>query len=251
MANVLNEEVTNQNEINQNLEQITSQKELVTEKEQIHFLDTTLGKLVNTAIDLGLRWILPDFVENQIIDVKESLLRGGLKEGINTVIDNAVDMGKSVMGIFTGKFDSISQAKEAVKNGGIIDGFSNVLDSVVNKTTEKGWLNSNIGNLIIKGKDVILDNVSKNIENNFAEQLTGIEKLSKYEENWKEFFNNKDFSGMEREYKKIKEQLNNLLPFEITLKQARQIENLHAFIKNNGRNFNLSKEQLELANTFL
>lgn len=155
------------------------------------------------------------------------------------------------MGIFTGKFDSISQAKEAVKNGGIIDGISNVLDSVVNKTTEKGWLNSNIGNLIIKGKDVILDNVSKNIENNFAEQLTGIEKLSKYEENWKEFFNNKDFSGMEREYKKIKEQLNNLLPLEITLKQARQIENLHALIKNNGRNFNLSKEQLELANTLL
>ena len=106
-------------------------------------------------------------------------------------------------------------------------------------------------NLIIKGKDVILDNVSKNIENNFAEQLTGIEKLSKYEENWKEFFNNKDFSGMEREYKKIKEQLNNLLPLEITLKQARQIENLHALIKNNGRNFNLSKEQLELANTLL
>ena len=155
------------------------------------------------------------------------------------------------MGIFTGKFDSISQAKEAVKNGGIIDGISNVLDSVVNKTTEKGWLNSNIGNLIIKGKDVILDNVSKNIENNFAEQLTGIEKLSKYEENWKEFFNNKDFSGMEREYKKIKEQLNNLLPLEITLKQASQIENLHALIKNNGRNFNLSKEQLELANTLL
>ena len=57
---------------------------------------------------------------------------------------------------------------------------------------------------------------------------------------------------MEREYKKIKEQLNNLLPLEITLKQARQIENLHALIKNNGaRNFNLSKEQLELANTLL
>ena len=76
MANVLNEEVTNQNEINQNLEQTTNQNELVTEKEQTHFLDTTLGKVVNTAIDLGLRWVLPDFVENQIIDVKDSLLRG-------------------------------------------------------------------------------------------------------------------------------------------------------------------------------
>ena len=237
-------------EINKELSN-SNNNELTNEKEQKSFLETTLGKTINTAVDIGLRWVLPDFIENQVIDVKDSLIKGGLKEGINTVIDNAVDMGKSVMGIFTGKFDSISQAKEAVKNGGIIDGISNVLDSVVNKTTEKGWLNSNIGNLIIKGKDVILDNVSKNIENNFAEQLTGIEKLSKYEENWKEFFNNKDFSGMERKYKKIKEQLNNLLPLEITLKQARQIENLHALIKNNGRNFNLSKEQLELANTLL
>ena len=214
-------------EINKELSN-SNNNELTNEKEQKRFLETTLGKTINTAVDIGLRWVLPDFIENQVIDVKDSLIKGGLKEGINTVIDNAVDMGKSVMGIFTGKFDSISQAKEAVKNGGIIDGISNVLDSVVNKS-----------------------NVSKNIENNFAEQLTGIEKLSKYEENWKEFFNNKDFSGMEREYKKIKEQLNNLLPLEITLKQARQIENLHALIKNNGRNFNLSKEQLELANTLL
>lgn len=111
--------------------------------------------------------------------------------------------------------------------------------------------NINDAHKYAKNTILILDYVSKNIENNFAEQLTGIEKLSKYEENWKEFFNNKDFSGMEREYKKIKEQLNNLLPLEITLKQARQIENLHALIKNNGRNFNLSKEQLELANTLL
>ncbi len=41
MANILNEVVTNQNEINQNLEQTIKQNELVTEKEQTHFLDTT------------------------------------------------------------------------------------------------------------------------------------------------------------------------------------------------------------------
>ena len=223
--------------------------ELTNAKEQKSFLETTLGKTINTAIDIGLRWILPDFVENQIIDVKDSLIKGGLKEGIDTVIDKAVDMGKSIMGIFTGKFDSIAQAQEAVKNGGIIDGISNILDGVINKTTESGILNSNIGNLIIKGKDVILDNVSKNIENNFSAQINGVEKLSRYEENWKEYFNNKDFEGMEKEYEKIKKELDNLLPLESTLKQARQIENLHILIKNNGQNFNLTKEQLELANS--
>lgn len=242
----MNNLLENNQELNNN---ITNSNELTNEKEQKNFLETTLGKTINTAIDIGLRWILPDFIENQIIDVKDSLIKGGLKEGINTVIDSAVDMGKSIMGIFTGKFDSVSQAQEAVKNGGIIDGISNVLDSVINKTTKSGWLNSNIGNLIIKGKDVILDNVSKNIENNFTEQIDGIEKLAKYEENWKEYFNNKDFDGMEREYKKIKEKIKNLLPIETTLKQAREIENLHTLIKNNGKDFNLTKEQLELASS--
>lgn len=242
----MNNLLENGQELNNNT---TNSNELTNEKEQKNFLETTLGKTINTAVDIGLRWILPDFIENQIIDVKDSLIKGGLKEGINTVIDSAVDMGKSIMGIFTGKFDSISQAQEAVKNGGIIDGISNVLDSVINKTTKSGWLNSNIGNLIIKGKDVILDNVSKNIENNFTEQIDGIEKLAKYEENWKEYFNNKDFDGMEREYKKIKEKIKNLLPIETTLKQAREIENLHTLIKNNGKDFSLTKEQLELASS--
>ena len=48
--------------------------------------------------------------------------------------------------------------------------------------------------------------------------------------------------------KKIQEKLKELLPIENTLKEARVIENLHNLIKNNGQNFNLSQEQLELAN---
>ncbi len=247
MANVLNEEVTNQNEINQNLEQTTNQNELVTEQEQTHFLDTTLGKVVNTAIDLGLRWVLPDFVENQIIDVKDSLLRGGLKEGIDKAINSAVELGKSVTGIFTGKFENVSQAQNAVKNGGIIDGISDVLDSTLSFTTKQGWIPSNVASLISQGKDVILDNVSNNIEDEFVSQLDHIEKLGKYENNWREYYNAQDFEGMEREYQKIRERLKETLPLETTLKQAREIENLHLIIKNNGHNFNLTQEQLELA----
>ena len=247
MANILNEVVTNQNEINQNLEQTIKQNELVTEKEQTHFLDTTLGKVVNTAIDLGLRWVLPDFIENQIFDVKDSLLRGGLKEGIDKAINSAVELGKSVTGIFTGKFENVSQAQNAVKNGGIIDGISNVLDSTLSFTTKQGWIPSNVASLISQGKDVILDNVSNNIEDEFVNQLDHIEKLGKYENNWREYYNAQDFEGMEREYQKIKERLKETLPLETTLKQAREIENLHLIIKNNGHNFNLTQEQLELA----
>ena len=96
-------------------------------------------------------------------------------------------------------------------------------------------------------KDVILDNVSKNIENNFTSQINNLDKLSKYENNWTEYYKDKDFKGMEKEYEKIKEKLKELMPLEETLKQARQIENIHKIIKNNGGDFNLTPEQLELS----
>jgi len=234
-------------EKNNTIEPIREGAELITAKEQKNFLDTTLGKVINTAVDLGLRWVLPDFVENQVIDVKNSLIRGGLKEGIDKAIDSALELGKSVTGIFTGKFENVSQAQNAVKNGGIIDGVSDALDTALSFTTKQGWLPRNVTSMIRQGKNVILDNVSNNIESEFVSQLDHIEKLGKYENNWRNYFQSQNFEGMEREYQKIKERLKEILPIEQTLKQAREIENLHLLIKNNGQNFNLTQEQLELA----
>ena len=230
-----------------NVNQELENKDLVTVEKQNGFLNSSVGKIINTAIDLGLRWILPDFVENQIIDVKNSLIKGGLKEGLDKAIESGIELGKSVTGIFTGKFENISQAQNAIKNGGIIDGVSNVLDTALTASTKNGWIPRNVASLIRQGKNAILDNISTNIETEFVNQLDNVEKLGKYENNWRNYYNSKDFDGMEREYQKIKDKLKELLPIETTLKQARQIENIHLLIKNNGHNFNLSDEQLQLA----
>lgn len=234
-----NELILNKQNLNQN--------ELVKSEEQKSFLNTTVGRVVNTAIDLGLRWILPDFLENQIIDIKNSLITGGLKEGINTTIEAGIELGKSVTGIFTGKFENISQAQNAIRNGGIIDGISDSIDNALNYTMKKGLIPNEVANLIRQGKNVILDNVSSNIETEFVNQLNNIEKIGKYENNWREYYKEQDFEGMEKEYNKIKDKLKQTLPLETILKQAREIENLHLIIKNNGNKFNLTKEQEELA----
>lgn len=242
-----NQEDNIQKELTQTIGEEIGAKELVTTKEQNQFLNSTIGKVINTAVDLGLRWVLPDFVENQVIDVKNSLMKGGLKEGIDKAVESAVELGKSVTGIFTGKFENVSQAQNAIKNGGIIDGVSNVIDSALATTTKKGWIPKDIANLIRQGKNVILDNVSTNIETEFVSQLNQIEKLGKYENNWKTYFKIEDFEGMEREYQKIKRKLKEIMPLEETIKQARAIENIHELIKNNGQNFQLSEEQMKLA----
>ena len=205
--------------------------------EKNNFLNNIIGKTINNAIDVGLKTILPDLIENQIIDIKNSLLENGLKSGIETAVDSALDFGKSAIGIFTGNFENMTQVKIAVADGGIIDSMSGILDKVINKTYEKGLINRNVGTLIKNGKNVLLENISKNIKNELDEQTNTLEKLGRYVNNWKEYYNNKDFEGMTKEYNKIKKLKNNIIPLENILKETKEVEVIHNLIKNNGQNF--------------
>lgn len=227
--------------------EINIEKNLEQGKEQNRFLETTLGKTINTGIDIGIRALLPDYIEEQIIDLKDNLINYGLKDGIKKSIDDAINVGKSAIGIVTGNFESISQAQTAIKNGGLIDNVSDLLDGVINKVQKEGLINSTVAKTIKQGKNSILNNVEKNIENTFNNQIKSLDYTQKYINNWKTYFNNQNFQGMEKEYNKIEKEINNLIPIEKTINEVRTIENLHNLIKNNGQDFNLSVEQLELA----
>lgn len=231
-------EINNQININSNLEKEINQK---------NFLETTLGKTINTGIDIGIRAILPNYIEEQIIDLKDNLIKYGLKDGIRKSIDDAINIGKSTLGIVTGDFENILQVQEAVKSGGIIDNISMLLDDIINKVQRNQLINSTVAKTIKQGKNVILNNIEKNIEDKFNNQIKSLGYTENYINNWKEYFNNKDFNGMEREYKKIEKEINNLMPIEKTINNVKTIENLHNLIKNNGQDFNLSREQIELA----
>ena len=237
------------NLLTNNLENnLNRENEIIKTEDQTKFIETTLGKTINFGLDIGLRALLPDYIEQQVIDIKNTLMQEGFSNGIKKVVSSAIDFGKSAIGIVTGNFENISQVQTAIKNGGIIDSVSGIVDSVLNRVNKTGKLPYNITNTIRKGKNIILNSITNKIEEEFTNQLDAAEKLQKYENNWKQYFSNKDFIGMQREYEKIREKLKILIPMENTLKQARTIENLHTLIKNNGQDFNLSKEELELVN---
>ncbi len=220
---------------------------IVTPEKQQNFLETTLGKTINTALDIGLRWILPDIIENQVIEIKDTLLKNGLKEGIKKSIDSAVEFGKSTLGIVTGKFDNISQIETVVQKGGIIDTISETIDSVLNYTMKKNLIPKNIGSVIKSSKNVLLDNVQTNLEKTMTNQLKAIENIDKYISKWNVALQEKNFDKMEQVYKNLKNNLEELIPLENTLKKARELENMHLLIKNKGKNFNISYEEMELA----
>ena len=217
------------------------------EKEQNKFINTTFGKVVDTALDIGIRYIMPDLIEEEVIDVKNALLENGLNAGIQTAVDNVVNIAKTAKGIVTGNFESVSQIKKAVETGGMIDTISESIDFAASKAKQAGIINSTVKSLISTGKNAILNNVTTNIEAELTNQEKNIEKIEKYSNNWKEYYKNKDFEGMEKEYKKIKEKMEEIIPLEKTIKNAIKIETIHNLIKNKGKNFDLSQEEVDLA----
>lgn len=221
---------------------------LLKENNQNEFLESTLWKTINNGIDIGIRYLLPDLVEDEIIELKENLINFGLKDGIKKSIDSVIETGKEAIGILSGNFENVTQIQKVVKNGGIIDKVSDVLDVVIEKGEEKGKINNTIGKALKKGKTSILSSVERNIEATLNNQINSAKNVEKYINNWKEYYSNKDFDGMQKEYYKIEKELKKLVPIENTINNARYIENIHNLIKNNGKNFNLTQEELELAN---
>lgn len=234
-------------ELANNLENNIYNSPDVTLENQKSFLDTSIGKVVNIALDTGIRALLPDLIEEQIIDIKDEIINNGFKAGVTEAISSAVDLGKGLVGIFTGKFENISQVRNAVKNGGIIDGISNALDYALNFCSKFGKIPNTICSILKTGKNALLDNISSNIEKEFDNQINSLEKINTYINNWKSFYNNKDFQNMQKEYEKLEQEIKKVMPIENTLKEARSIENLHILIKNKGGDFNLTNEEIELA----
>lgn len=215
-------------------------------QKQSEFLNSNIGKAVNMGIDVGLRHVLPDFLEDEIIDIKDALLSDGISSAVNTAIDSAIDFGKSAIGIVTGNFENISQVKNAIDTGGLIDTLSGILDKGIDLLKNKGYIDKKTSTAIKKGKNKILGEVEKSVEKSFDDQIEIIEKIDGYIEKWQQYYNEENFTNMEYQYKKIQENLEKVMPLEETLIKARQVENLHELIKNKGKDFNLTNEEKEL-----
>lgn len=125
-----------------------------------------------------------------------------------------------------------------------------MVDTAVKAAQDNNLINNSTAKVIKKGKNVVKDCISSKIEENFMEQVDGVEKMGKYINNWNNYLEQKDVVGMKREYGKIMKKLDSLMPLESTLKEARIIENVQTLIKNKGGTLeNITEEELKLAQT--
>ena len=124
---------------------------------------------------------------------------------------------------------------------------SDLIDLSSKKAKEKGLISNRAAIAIKGGKNTIIKSIESNLENSLENQVKSVKKISDYSIEWNSHYKEKDLEGMEKSYKNIKKLLNETIPLESTLKEARTIENLHNIIKNRGGDFNLTEEEVILA----
>ena len=135
------------------------------------FLNSTLWNTINNGIDIGLRYALPDLIEEEIIELKDNLINLGLKDGIKQSINSIIDTGKQALGILTGNFKDIDQLSKVIRNGGLIDKVSDSLDIIIKKGQDTEKINYILGNTLKNGKNTILSSVERNIESTLNSQI--------------------------------------------------------------------------------
>ena len=65
--------------------------------------------------------------------------------------------------------------------------------ALLRKVKREGIINNTVAKTIKQGKDIILNNVERNIEDNFNKQISSLEFAEKYMNNCKKYFENKYF----------------------------------------------------------
>ncbi len=214
-------------------------------KGQENFLNTTLGKAANFALDIGLKALLPDVVEDIVIDIKDTIFREGFKEGLKTLVSSIKDIGKSLTGIVTGKFENINQIDVATKNGGVINTTSKLLNIGIDKAIEKEIIDPSVGSIIRSGKTAILSAFSNKLEDSIKNQFRTFEKLENQIEKWEINLQNQELDKMQRNINNINSYHKNLVPFEDVLLKSREINTIHNWIKEN-KSFEVPEELYEL-----
>ena len=217
-------------------------------EKQEEFLESTLGQIINNAIDVGIKIALPEWLEDEVIEIKDTVFNDGFKEGVKTAINKAIDMGKAIQGIFTGNFENLSQIKTVIQSGGLLDTISDLLDNVITWAKNEKLISSSTAKLLKSSKKTIINNIEDSIDNNLEDQVTALEKIDSYIEKWTNYYKEQDLTNMKKIYTRMQNELEKVLPIQDVLDKVEQIENLHELIVNNGGDFNLTEEELELAN---
>lgn len=202
-------------------------------KAKMIFFGGVFKNALNFGVDLGLKALLPDLIEDQVIDIKNSILEGGFKEGVNTLVKKVDEFKNSITGIFTGNFNNIEEIHTATKQGGIIKTVSKGLSKGIDAGVKSGAIPKSVGSIIKAGKTTILNEFNSSLESQMKKEIKKFDTLNDLDKKWYDALDKRDFDKMTKYTEKISELSKDLVKFSNIIEETKKIEELHTFIKEN------------------
>ena len=202
-------------------------------KNQNDFIGNMFKNAINFGVDLGLKSLLPDLIEDQVIDIKNSILEGGFKEGVNTLVKKVNEFKNSITGIFTGNFNNIEEIHTATKQGGIIKTVSKGLSKGIDAGVKSGAIPKSIGGILKAGKTTMLNEFSNSLESQMRKEIQKFDILNDLNKKWYDTLDQRDFDKMTKYTEKISVLSKDLVKFSNIIEETKKIEELHNFIKEN------------------
>lgn len=214
-----------------------TENEIEIGKSQNNFLkDIFLGS-INFAVDTGIRAILPNIIEDQVIEIKDAIIKNGFKDGMQTLVDKVKEFGSSVLGITNGNFNNLTEMDLAIKKGGILKGISKGLNYGIDEARKKGIITKETAKLIKNVKTTTINTISNNIKSKMLEEVKKLEKIEKHQEKWQKSFKEKDLTSMKKEIKMINKLKDEIVKFEEIMRNVEKINNIQEIIGDNIENF--------------
>ena len=202
-------------------------------KNQNDFIGNMFKNAINFGVDLGLKSLLPDLIEDQVIDIKNSILEGGFKEGVNTLMKKVNEFKNSITGIFAGNFNNIQEINTATKQGGIIKTVSKGLSKGIDAGVKSGIIPKSIGGILKAGKTTMLNEFSNSLESQMRKEIQKFDTLNDLNKKWYDALDQRDFDKMTKYTEKISALSKDLVKFSNIINETKKIEELHNFIKEN------------------
>lgn len=202
-------------------------------KNQNDFIGNMFKNAINFGVDLGLKSLLPDLIEDQVIDIKNSILEGGFKEGVDTLMKKVNEFKNSITGIFTGNFNNIEEIHTATKQGGIIKTVSKGLSKGIDAGVKSGAIPKSIGGILKAGKTTMLNEFSNSLESQMRKEIQKFDILNDLNKKWYDALDQRDFDKMTKYTEKISVLSKDLVKFSNIINETKKIEELHNFIKEN------------------
>lgn len=212
---------------------------------QDNALSGILNNVINWSIDAGLRYILPDSIENEVIKIKNDFINGNTAQKIIDNIKEVINFNKENK--IQKEILNINEIKDFLKNPNTLKFLANTVDEILIKNFQEKDIKIEKNNT----KKIITENIENKLNDEIESQIKSFNKIENYKNEWYKNYENKDLEKMNKTLKKINKEFKKIIPIENTIKEIRKIENLNELINSKGGDFNVTKEERELANRLI